>query len=361
MESLGDKLKSARVGKDISLDQAGKDTKIAIRYLEALENEDFSCFPGETYITGFLRNYGAFLELDVQELLSLYRAFRIQEQPIPVEQLLKKPSAAPKVAIISLLIILVFGIIAGGIFIFITRPERPVAAVPAARILAEYLMSTDQFEQRFYQGDVLLVPSGQDRYRLELVSLGEAVTIRTPTGSVIIDLSQNANIDLDSDGMTSVRISAIDYARNNPDMGVLLRFELYSAFASPAALESPEMAIITGQTASTVIFSSPNPYPFTLQIHFQGYCMFRWEVLFERDRRERREQYFQRSDELNIQAQNGIRIWISNAQAAQFRVIGGGRTVPVEIGSPGEIVVADIRWVRDEENRFRLIVARLET
>jgi hypothetical protein len=89
--------------------------------------------------------------------------------------------------------------------------------------------------------------------------------------------------------------------------------------------------------------------------------MFRWEILMERDRRERNERYFQRSDELNIQAQNGIRIWVSNAQAAKFQVIGGGRTVPVEIGSAGEVVVADIRWVRDDDNRYRLIVARLES
>jgi hypothetical protein len=110
-----------------------------------------------------------------------------------------------------------------------------------------------------------------------------------------------------------------------------------------------------------VIFSSPSAYPFTLQSVFQGYCMFRWEILFERDRRDRNEQYFQRSDELNIQAQNGVRLWISNAQAAKLQVIGGGRTVPLDLGGAGEVVVADVRWVRDDENRYRLVVIRLET
>jgi cytoskeletal protein RodZ len=97
VESLGEKLRNAREAKDISFDQAGKDTKIAIRYLKALEFEDFSGFPGEAYTTGFLRNYGAYLELDIQELLSLYRALKIQEQPIPVEQLLRQPSPMPKI------------------------------------------------------------------------------------------------------------------------------------------------------------------------------------------------------------------------------------------------------------------------
>ena len=80
----------------------------------------------------------------------------------------------------------------------------------------------------------------------------------------------------------------------------------------------------------------------------------------ERDRRERKEQYFQRAEELSITAQNGIRIWASNAQAARFQVIGGGRTVPVEIGAGGEVVVVEIRWIRDDDGRFRLVLIRLE-
>jgi hypothetical protein len=224
-------------------------------------------------------------------------------------------------------------------------------------------MSGDNFEHRFYRGDSILVPNGTDQLKLELLSLGEAVTIRTPDGTVILDLTQEAIVNLDNNGASEIHISASDYAKNNADMGVLLRFELFNRGALDDIPDAilVETAAITGLSNSTVIFSSPNPYPFTLQAIFQGYCMFRWEILMERDRRERNEQYFQRSDELNIQAQNGIRIWASNAQAAKFQVIGGSRTVPVEIGNAGEVVVVDIRWVRDDDNRYRLIVARLET
>ena len=371
MESLGEKLKTARETKGISHDQAGKDTKIAVRYLEALEHEDFSGFPGETYVTGFLRNYGAYLELDVQELLSLYRSLKIQEQPVPVEQLLKKPSPLPRIAVGAALAVLVLGAIGGILALIVSRPRNAAAAAPVQRNPVEHVMGGDSFEQRFYRGDSILVPLTvmsegevkQDFFKLELLGLGDAVTVRTPDGQVILDLSQEANVDLDNNGTPDLRIVAVDYAKNNADMGGLLRFELIAAplLASDPETETAETAIIIGQTASTVIFSSANPYPFTLQSVFQGYCMFRWEILMERDRRDRNERYFQRSDELNVQAQNGIRVWVSNAQAAKFSVIGGGRTVPVEIGSPGEVVVADIRWVRDEDNRYRLIVARLET
>ncbi|MDR2924329.1 MAG: helix-turn-helix domain-containing protein [Treponema sp.] len=359
MESLGEKLKTAREEKGISLDDAGKDTKITIRYLEALEREDFSGFPGEAYITGFLRNYGAYLDLDVKELLSLYYALKIQEQPIP-EQLLKKtPQILPKIIIGVLLGIIILGAGSRVVYYFINRPRVSRVTAPVVRTPTEYIMDGDNFQRHFYKGDSILVPAGTDQFKLELTDIGEEVTIYTPNGPVTVNLSQEANVDM-GNGAPGIRISAMDYAKNNPDMGAILRLELNNIQTSsdngPAAVP-----VVANQSASIMIFSSPNPYPFTLQANFQGYCMFRWEILMERDRRDRNERYFQRSDEMNIQAQNGIRLWVSNAQAVKFQVIGGGRTVPVEIGGPGEVVVADIRWVRDDDNRYRLVVLRLET
>jgi cytoskeleton protein RodZ len=359
VESLGEKIKTAREGKGLSLDDAGKDTKISIRYLEALEKEDFSGFPGEAYITGFIRNYGAYLDLDVQELLSLYYALKIQEQPIPEQLLRRTPQILPKIIIGVLLGIIVIGIGGRIVYYFLNRPREPRVTIPIIRDPTAYVMDGDSFERRFYKGDSILVPAGTDQFKLELLNIGEEVTIHTPNGPVTVNLSQEANVELGKNA-PSLRISAMDYTRNNADMGVLLRLELDIAQFSPENI--PAIPGVTAQTPSTMIFSSPNPYPFTLQLNFQGYCMFRWEILMERDRRDRNERYFQRGDpELGIQAQNGIRLWVSNAQAVKFQVIGGGKTVPVEIGGPGEVVVADIRWVRDDENRYRLVVLRLET
>lgn len=367
MESLGEKLRTARQARDLSYDQVSRDTNIASRYLEALETENFSGFPGEPYIIGFLRNYGAYLDLDVQELLSLYRSFKIQEQPVPVEQLLKMPSRLPKILLTAALVLLIVGIGGGGVFLLLTRTPAAATPAPVGRAPAEHVMSGDSLERRVYRGDSILVSVGTNQYKLELTNLGDAVTIRTPSGTVILDLSQEANVDLNNDGIADLRIVAADFVKNNADMGVLLRLNtreaaLSAAPSEPAAESLPtETAAAPVLAAATVIFSSPSAYPFTLQSVFQGFCMFRWEILFERDRRDRNEQYFQRSDELNIQAQNGIRIWASNAQAAKIQVIGGGRTVPVELGGAGEVVVADIRWVRDDDNRYRLILARLES
>jgi cytoskeletal protein RodZ len=367
VESLGEKLRTARNEKGLSFDQVSRETNISIRYIEAMETENFSDFPGEPYILGFLKNYGAYLDLDVQKLLSLYRALRIQEQPVPVEQLLKPRSNLPKILITIAVVLFVLGAGGGGVYYLLrVRPKKPPVVAPVSRSPVEHVMEGSSMDRRLYKNDSILIPIDTDMYKLELSNLGEAVTIRTPGGSVILDLSQEANVDLNNDGIPDLRITVADFAKNNADVGVLLHF-----YRIESVSIQDTMADVPGNTAgimnvpisasTTVIPSTPNAYPFTLQSSFQGYCMFRWEVLHERDRRDRNERYFRRSDELNIQAQNGIRLWASNAQAAKFQVIGGGRTVPVELGAAGEIVVAEIRWVRGDDNQFRLVLVRLET
>jgi cytoskeletal protein RodZ len=365
MESLGEKLKTARNEKGLSIDQISRDTNISIRYLEALESENFSVFPGEPYVIGFIKNYGAYLEQDIQKLISLYRALRIQEQPIPVEQLLKSPPQVPKFLVSTVVILAVLCL--GGWFVYsiiINNKNKPIISMPAGRSAAEYIMEGNSMERRLYKNDSVLISVDNETYKLELYNMGEAVTIRTPAGLERLDLSQEVTIDLNNDGIPELRITVADFAKNKADMGALLHFYLMDTAVYTGA-EIEQNIPHTGNTvsgASTTIFSaSAAAYPFTLQAGFQGYCMFRWEILNERDRRGTNQRYFQRSEVLDIQAQNGIRIWVSNAQTAKLQVIGGGRTVPLEIGSAGEVVVADIRWVRDEENRYRLVLIRLET
>jgi len=222
-------------------------------------------------------------------------------------------------------------------------------------------MEGNSIERRLYLNDSVLITVNNEIYKLELSSLGEVVTIRTPGGLRNLDLGQETVIDLSNSGIPDLRITVADFAKNNPEVGALLHFILLDMAVYTGAEIEPIPAVTANITAraATIIPSSVNPYPFTLQVSFQGYCMFRWEILNERDRRGTSQRYFQRAEQLDIQAQNGIRLWVSNAQAARFQVIGAGRTFPVEIGAAGEVVVVEVRWVRDEDGRFRLVVVRL--
>jgi cytoskeletal protein RodZ len=70
---LGEVLRGAREAKEIDLIRVERDTKIRERYLSALERGEYRELPGAVYTKGFLRNYGAYLGLDPEYLIDLYR------------------------------------------------------------------------------------------------------------------------------------------------------------------------------------------------------------------------------------------------------------------------------------------------
>jgi cytoskeletal protein RodZ len=73
VHKLGEVLRAAREGKGVDLARVERDTKIRERYLSALERGDYRDLPGAVYTKGFLRNYGAYLGLDPEYLIDLYR------------------------------------------------------------------------------------------------------------------------------------------------------------------------------------------------------------------------------------------------------------------------------------------------
>jgi cytoskeletal protein RodZ len=69
---IGTTLREARVRRKLTLQQVEEDTKIRVKYLQAMENEDFDVMPGATYVKGFLRTYATYLGLDARIVLDEY-------------------------------------------------------------------------------------------------------------------------------------------------------------------------------------------------------------------------------------------------------------------------------------------------
>jgi cytoskeletal protein RodZ len=62
--TIGERLRQAREGKDMSLDDVARQTRIPIRHLQHIENEDWDALPAPTYAIGFTRNYANAVGLD---------------------------------------------------------------------------------------------------------------------------------------------------------------------------------------------------------------------------------------------------------------------------------------------------------
>jgi cytoskeleton protein RodZ len=61
---IGNSLREARERQGLGYPEIELATKIRSKYIRALEEEDFTSIPGDTYIRGFLRTYADYLGLD---------------------------------------------------------------------------------------------------------------------------------------------------------------------------------------------------------------------------------------------------------------------------------------------------------
>ncbi len=73
MITAGEVLKNKRELLKKSLEKVSQDTKIQKRFLEYIENNQFDYFDSEVFLTGFIKIYAQYLELDLNKILALYR------------------------------------------------------------------------------------------------------------------------------------------------------------------------------------------------------------------------------------------------------------------------------------------------
>jgi cytoskeleton protein RodZ len=70
---IGVTLRKARNRRKVSLSEVEAATKIRLRYLRAMESEEWDVLPGGAYTRGFIRTYASFLGLDGEQLADEYR------------------------------------------------------------------------------------------------------------------------------------------------------------------------------------------------------------------------------------------------------------------------------------------------
>lgn len=81
MGALGERLRQARVDRQVTLQDAQRETRIHRRFLEALENEDIAALPAPVYTRGFIRTYADYLDLDPEAMVDLFHSIRGREGP----------------------------------------------------------------------------------------------------------------------------------------------------------------------------------------------------------------------------------------------------------------------------------------
>ncbi len=362
MESIGEKLRSTREEKGYSIEQVARDTNIAKRFLVALEVEDFDDFPGEPYLIGFLRNYAEYLGIDPDELVTLYRNFRIQEKPIPMEELIIKKdrrglyiglAAAAGVVLVGFIIYLLLPV-------FASRAEKKPEIESAVEEGSIFVLTDEIVERRFAIGDIIRIPGKQGFSMIHLAGIDDGLLLETPGGEIKLKLGEERVLNLDGNAGDEVKVYLRDI--DIRDSSVILRIDKFlkteatpalasteEVMAEEAEEEEPIKAPAVGASSvssrkreTTVITTAESPEPFSINVVFRGYCLVRYLA----DGRLREERYFHKGETFRLEVDRDVRLWISNAGSFQSRIAGQD----ISFGRPGEVTTKMINWIQDEEN-----------
>lgn len=377
MESIGEKLKTRREEQGYSIEQVARDTNIAKRYLEALEIEDFSVFPGEPYLIGFLRNYAEYLNLDPEGMVTLYKNFKIQSQPLPMDELLvQKDRRIPW--IILGVVIVVAALVTGGYFLFpvIFPRDRDLTAEQTEPEQTETVeegsiieFQDELLERRFLQGDTIVIPFKDKLHQLELSNIDEKVTLTVPDGTYVLRIGDERAIDLDGDADMDIKISLTDIDISGRDRSAVLRLDRFvKQIAAPSELvesesdTEPAEAEVSGPVstgspgaperavAPVTIIESNTVEPFAVSMIFRGYCLLRYSI----DGNDPEERYFHKGETIELDVSRDIKLWLSNAGNMIAKVAGAD----VEMGRPGQVTVRTISWIESEDT-YSLMLAPL--
>jgi cytoskeletal protein RodZ len=362
MESYGEILKKAREAKGIELEIIARETSITQEYLEALEKEETGIFPGEPYLVGFLKNYADYLEVDSNHILTLYHAKKLQETPPPLALTARERPRFIKPLIISLCLLMV-----GGAAVFLTlffkakiEAAKEDAALSQGNEFKKYELTEKPFSGRLFKSDQLIMGSDKGNIFLTVAETEGIFGLETPAGMQYVELSEELEIDVDGNSVPELIVYVSDVSQKNVDRGAEVKIMLKNAsniaIASPDENQIPNAEDLPKEQARTEIFSDSRAYPFTINASFRGGCLFRYRP----DRKETVEDYFASGDIVNITASNGVRLWISNGNAAKLQIVANGKTYDLAVPKAGEVIAQDIKWIKDTDGRYKVVIVDID-
>jgi cytoskeleton protein RodZ len=117
--NFGERLKRERELREVSPNEVVVATRISLRFLEALENEDWGKLPGGVFNRGFVRAIARYLGLDEENLLAEYdlaRGDQSAETPPAPENRIPSPPKWVVLALALATLALIAALVAAGVY-----------------------------------------------------------------------------------------------------------------------------------------------------------------------------------------------------------------------------------------------------
>ncbi len=211
MASLGQELRRERELRGVSLNEISDSTKISIRYLRALENDNLEILPGQFFTKGIIRAFAKYLGLDEESVLNKYYEDILLREQLQEKEKKKKehdsgetPGDAKRMIpygvglMIVVLVILSF-------FILRPRKSEPLeeTSLPIGSLQGKLPQTPSSFQMEHYQGNRIHIQlSFKERTWIQVYADGDLVLdgIKNPGETSDIQASEELLIHLGNAG-----------------------------------------------------------------------------------------------------------------------------------------------------------------
>lgn len=361
MDSYGEILRSAREAKGVDRETAARETSITLSFVVGIEEEDDNAFPGEAYMQGFMRNYAEYLGVNPETVITLYKNKKLQEAPIPDELYVQdKPvyfwplicGGAAFLVIAVIVVLLVFSKLK-------KDNDGSQVVVEKDNKIKKYELTDKALSTRVYKGDQFIFPSDQGNVVLTVNDTLSAFGLDCPVGTLYTDLAEESELDIDGDSNTDLIVYVSDISATNASRGAQVRIlkRGEGVFFSAVNQEDIPFATELGTNHKQLVILEDNrAYPFTINGSFRGSCEFRYKI----DRRDAVGAYFTSGEVATITANNGVRLWMSNCNTVKFGIVADSKSYDLEIGKAGQVLAEDIKWIKDTDGKYKLVVIELD-
>ncbi len=139
MGSFGENLRREREMRGVTLEEISAATRISVRFLQAIESEEFPKLPGGIFSRSFVRSYARYLGLDEEHILSEYQLVAEPREDFSLKRLgLTRPARDGKSSRSPVLTFVVAGVfLAGGYAVYhYSRRVNESVIQNAARVAA---------------------------------------------------------------------------------------------------------------------------------------------------------------------------------------------------------------------------------
>jgi cytoskeleton protein RodZ len=131
MPAFGENLQREREMRGVSLEEISSATKISMRFLRAIEEEDFAKLPGGIFARSFIRSYARYLGLDEERVMAEYLLAARPQTEVDLHRFTPGRFSTPRPASRSPLVgaLVAAVLLAGGYALF--RYSRPTVEIPS--------------------------------------------------------------------------------------------------------------------------------------------------------------------------------------------------------------------------------------